>query len=279
MSELKTFSFLADEESEPVDVRMVTHDAGEPWFVLTDVLKAMRTTTKNTEAIASIEQGLGDGFVVTLPISDSLGRAQQTAIIAESAATYLLSRSNTEAGRKLNRHIHVEILPSIRKTGAYVAPQTQMTPVESDQLKRAIDLGPGALKLAEAFGFSGNQALLSANKLVRKHTGIDLLDSLGQPALPAPVQEALLTPSDIAVRLGISKNQANPKLIEAGLQTSSRDHKGRLVYEPTEAGKSYAEFLDTGKSHSDGTPVRQLKWRSGVLALLTQEGASRADLG
>lgn len=268
MSEIKSFSFLAEEQSEPVDVRMITHEENAPWFVLTDVLKAMMTSTPTTVAVQSIEQGLGDGFNVVIAIPDSLGRVQQTTIVAESAVTYLLSRSNTEAGRKLNRHIHVEILPSIRKTGAYVAPQMQATPVESDQVKRAIDLGPGALKLAEAFGFSGNQALLSANKLVRKHTGIDLLDSLGQPALPAPVQEALLAPSDIAVRLGISKNQTNPKLIEAGLQTSSRDHKGRLVYEPTEAGKSYAEFLDTGKSHSDGTPVRQLKWRSGVLQLL-----------
>lgn len=277
MSELKTFSFLADEESEPVDVRMVTHEQNAPWFVLRDVLSAMGSSTKLADAVSSVKQGLGQEWVGDLPLMTA-GGIQQTTIVAEAAVTYLLSRSNTEAGRKLNRHIHVEILPSIRKTGAYVVPQTQVTPVESDQVKRAIDLGPGALKLAEAFGFSGNQALLSANKLVRKHTGIDLLDGLGQAALPAPVQEALLTPSDIAVRMGIAKNQANPKLIEAGLQTSSRDHKGRLVYEPTEAGKSYAEFLDTGKSHSDGTPVRQLKWRSGVLELLTRESANRADL-
>ena len=49
---------------------------------------------------------------------------QQTIIVSEPAATYLMARSNTEQGRKLNRFIHVEVLPQIRKTGQYATPQT-----------------------------------------------------------------------------------------------------------------------------------------------------------
>jgi len=47
------------------------------------------------------------------------GGVQQVIIVAEPAATYLVARSNTERGRKLNRFIHVEVLPSIRKTGGF----------------------------------------------------------------------------------------------------------------------------------------------------------------
>ncbi|MCK7581060.1 MAG: hypothetical protein MZV65_39650 [Chromatiales bacterium] len=38
--------------------------------------------------------------------------------------TFLVSRSNTETGRKLNRFIHTEVLPQIRKTGQYLVPKT-----------------------------------------------------------------------------------------------------------------------------------------------------------
>ena len=48
-----------------------------------------------------------------------MGRTQQVTIISESGVTFLVSRSNTESGRKLNRWIHTEVLPAIRKTGAY----------------------------------------------------------------------------------------------------------------------------------------------------------------
>ena len=105
---------------ESSDVRVVTDQMGEPWFVLRDVLQAMdRKGVRTNEAKSSIDEGLGDGYVKTVPILDSMGRTQQATIISEPAVTFLVSRSNTETGRKLNRWIHAEVLPSIRKTGGY----------------------------------------------------------------------------------------------------------------------------------------------------------------
>jgi hypothetical protein len=60
----------------------------------------------------------------------------------------------------------------------------------------------------------------------------------------------------------------NPTLIEAGLQTSHRDHKDRLCYELTEKGLEYGLYLDTGKKHGDGSPVRQIKWYASVVDVL-----------
>lgn len=134
-------------------------------------------------------------------------------------------------------------------------------------LQQAARMVPDLLIAAELFGFTGNQATLSANKAIHKFTGINLLEAMGT-SLVAPEKEALLTPTDIATRLGAKPRSANPLLIECGLQEAHRDHKNKVYYEPTEAGKPYAVFLDTDKKHSDGAPVRQLKWRSGVLKLL-----------
>jgi len=70
------------------------------------------------------------------------------------------------------------------------------------------------------------------------------------------------------VSLGIGRRKVNPILIEVGLQTSNRDHKDRLYYELTDKGLEHGIYLDTSKRHSDGTPVRQIKWYASVIEVL-----------
>lgn len=123
---------------------------------------------------------------------------------------------------------------------------------------------------AKMAGFTGNQVLLAANRATALLTGIDNLGLLGASALPAPQNEALLSPSDIAVRAGFRSGRAvNERLCELVLQTRHRDHKGQVYYEPTEAGaQAGGTMQDTGKKRSDGTPVRQLRWASSIISTL-----------
>ncbi|NCC41596.1 MAG: hypothetical protein EOM21_19690 [Gammaproteobacteria bacterium] len=116
MSQIVPFMF------ETLEIRTLTNETNDLWFVLKDVLDAMGTATTTTNALDSIAQGLGDGYSAVIPIPDALGRSQETTIVAEAGATYLVARSNTEQGKRLNRFIHIEVLPQIRKTGAYAAP-------------------------------------------------------------------------------------------------------------------------------------------------------------
>lgn len=104
------------------EIRVIDEN-GEQWFVVRDLLAAMKSGTKITDAVESIKQGLGKEFVVDVPLQTA-GGVQQIVVTKESGATYLLSRSNTEQGRRLNRFIHVEVLPSIRKTGQFSMPKT-----------------------------------------------------------------------------------------------------------------------------------------------------------
>ena len=99
---------------------------GETWFVLRDVLTAMGSKTTTTDATESINQGLGDGYVSDLPLQTN-GGLQETIIINESAVTYLVAQSRTKKGKKLNRWLHTEVLPAIRKTGGYqLKPKTRL---------------------------------------------------------------------------------------------------------------------------------------------------------
>ena len=41
-------------------------------------------------------------------------------------------------------------------------------------------------------------------------------------------------------------------------------------WEPLEKGIAYAVVLDTNKKHSDGTPIRQVKWNTGIVQALEE---------
>lgn len=116
MAGIVPFAFQLDESV--VEIRTICNELGDPWFVLRDILSATKSSTTTTAAKSSIEQALGGGLVTDIPL-ETAGGTQMTTIVAEAGATFLVSRSTTEAGKKLNRFIHLEVLPQIRKTGQY----------------------------------------------------------------------------------------------------------------------------------------------------------------
>lgn len=137
-----------------------------------------------------------------------------------------------------------------------------------DKAKQTGLLSPAYVEMAKAFGFEGNQAYISADKAIRQITGYSPLALLGAE-LTSPVQAPALVPSDIAERLGLTKQEPNKLLTAKGFQTSHRDHKSRIYYELTEKGKQYGQYVDTGLKHSDGSPRKQIKWFSTILDVLT----------
>ncbi len=114
--------------------------------------------------------------------------------------------------------------------------------------------------LAEVFGLKGNQALLAASRATQKLTGHNPIALLGVE-LQAERKEKTFTVTELgkACLDGLSGRKVNTLLCEAGLQVRIDKQ-----WELTEAGKTYAELLDTGKSHSNGTPVKQIKWYASV---------------
>jgi hypothetical protein len=129
------------------------------------------------------------------------------------------------------------------------------------------------VRLAKMAGLSGNQALLAANKATVTMTGIDALGLMGITHMNAPQNEPLLTPTEIGRRAGVgSARSVNQALCAIGLQQAFRDAKDHLYYELTDAGHEAGGIMqDTGKKHSTGTPIRQLKWPSSIIGRI-QDG-------
>lgn len=256
MSNIVEFAF------ENKEVR-ITDQNGENWFVLRDLLEAMESKTTTTNALDSIKDGIGDGYSSDIPMPDSLGRFQNTIIIAEPAATFLLARSITEEGKRLNRFIHTEVLPSIRKIGSYSVNQQKQ--ISHDYLSKEFKI---AMEFVEMLGLDKNQAIFSANHSLKQFYNVDYLSNLNITHLISPTQQQFITPTELGSQLDLSAKTVNQKLESLGFQTATRNHKNRLTWLVTDLGKQYAQLLDTNKKHSDGTPIMQIKWDNKVVEFI-----------
>ncbi len=146
----------------------------------------------------------------------------------------------------------------------------RMTELEEQQKPKAVlnllviasqPIFEAAFTYAKLFGLEGNQALLSADKATERHTGFSPMRFM-QIELKKEEQTLNLTPTEIGKQLNppLSAIATNKRLESLGYQ-----EKLGSAWVPTTAGKPYAVFLDTGKKHSDGTPVTQLKWLSSII--------------
>jgi prophage antirepressor-like protein len=79
MSNLTVFDFKSN------SVRVVEKD-GEPWFVAKDVLNCMKSSTTVSALKALVVDDLGDEFVRSEHLSDTLGRMQEMMILSKTAA-------------------------------------------------------------------------------------------------------------------------------------------------------------------------------------------------
>lgn len=96
-------------------VRVVMVD-GEPWFVLADLCRVLGLSN-----VKDVRDRLADGVDQTYPIADSLGRTQNTTIVAEAGMYEVVIRSDKPEAVTFRRWITGTVLPEIRKTGGYNA--------------------------------------------------------------------------------------------------------------------------------------------------------------
>ncbi len=98
------------ENSRPF--RVIDRD-GEPWFVLSDVCRELEIG--NAAHAASRLDDDEKGIIN----SDTLRGVQKVIIINESGLYSLILTSRKEAAKRFKKWVTAEVLPSIRKTGAY----------------------------------------------------------------------------------------------------------------------------------------------------------------
>ena len=115
MNELQNFNFSGQ------DVRIITIN-GEPWFVgkdVADILGYSNSRKALSDHVDDEDKGVTK--------SDTLGGNQNITIINESGLYSLILKSKKPEAKQFKRWVTSEVLPTIRKHGAYNAkvPTTQ----------------------------------------------------------------------------------------------------------------------------------------------------------
>lgn len=111
MNELKIFNY------NDTEVRTVERD-GEPWFVLRDVCEVLDITNHKNVSVRLEDDEKGVHLV------DTPGGPQEMTIINESGLYNVILRSDKPEAKPFRKWVTSEVLPSIRKHGAYMTPET-----------------------------------------------------------------------------------------------------------------------------------------------------------
>lgn len=235
----------------------VIENCEELFFVARDILRALEYADdyNPSRAIQAVPEEWKGVHRMHTP-----GGEQEMLTLSEQGLYFFLARSDKPKALPYQKWIAGDVLPSIRKTGAYSVPSA---PAKAElSVQSEVEC---ALLILKAAGITGNQLAIAADNYYRKRTGLSVIEASGVQ-LMAQQQKQLLTPTQLGQLMGgLSGKKVNQLLIDEGMQV--RLPSGQL--EPTAKGcDAGAVIMDTGKRHGDGAPVRQLKWPSDVVNAL-----------
>ncbi|BBQ53994.1 antirepressor [Aeromonas veronii] len=114
-------SNLISKAFEGHNIRIITDQQGEPWFVAADIARALGYNDAD-QAIRRHCKG-----VTKAPV-ETTGGMQRVSIIPERDVYRLVMRSKLESAERFEEWVVGEVLPSIRKHGGYIAGQEQDAP-------------------------------------------------------------------------------------------------------------------------------------------------------
>lgn len=169
MSELAIFNY------EKKEMRTVTID-GEPWVVAKDVCDILELGNHRSSLALLDDDEKGVHTV------DTLGGSQQVSIINEPGLYSLILRSRKPEAKAFKRWITHEVLPAIRKTGAYYANHHGRQANQRHDVKTLLEADQlliSAINAAKACGQDHNTAVNSANQSTIGVLGVDVLARLG----------------------------------------------------------------------------------------------------
>jgi len=95
-----------------IDIRVITDDQGEPWFVAKDVADLLEYSNPH-EAVRTHCKGVRE---ILIPSS---GGEQMTKVMPERDVYRLIMRSKMPAAEAFEEWVVGDVLPTIRKTGSY----------------------------------------------------------------------------------------------------------------------------------------------------------------
>ena len=113
-------------------LRTIADESGNPWFVLADVCAILELSNPSMVAsrLDEDEKGISQTY--------TLGGMQNMTIISESGLYAVILRSDKPQAKPFRKWVTSEVLPSIRKTGAYHAPNADIGAIVAAEVARQI---------------------------------------------------------------------------------------------------------------------------------------------
>lgn len=106
-------------EFKGASLRALTDEAGEPWFVAKDACDILGNDTNH------LREALDDDEITNLRNSEVWNQPGRAPLIISEPGLYkLIMRSRKPEAKEFQRWVPHEVLPSIRKHGAYMTQQT-----------------------------------------------------------------------------------------------------------------------------------------------------------
>lgn len=188
---------------------------GEPWFVGKDVATALGYSNPRdalSKHVDSEDKGVA--------FCDTLGGSQKQTIINESGLYSLILGSKLDGAKRFKRWVTSEVLPAIRKTGAYAvdskAAEIKMRELRVKEMNaqaRLLNAETRRLKILQTErGLSQVAVDAMAVKAAEEVTGRDLGEFL-------PKTEKTYSASEVGNALGISANKVGKIANAYGLKT------------------------------------------------------------
>ena len=197
MNEIKIFKNEDFGEVRTIEIN------GDPWFVGKEVAEMLGYSNTRDALLRHVDDEDKD----TVVIPDGIGNPNQT-IINESGLYSLVLSSKLESARKFKRWITSEVIPQIRKTGAYHTPKTY-----AEALRALADEAENA------------EALKKQNQLMQPKA--ELFDAVTDSKTAIPI-------GDVAklLDIGIGRNKLFEFLRQKSILTSDN--------------RPYQKYIDSG---------------------------------
>ena len=239
------------------DVRVQVGGDGTLWFVARDVAEALGITWTG-HTLSKIP----DGWITMVKLTTVTG-VKETTAISEMAVYKLAFRSNKPEAERFTNWVAEVVLPAIRKTGGYHVnqPPSGIYEQATSKIRCGLEAGTAYKGLAKLLGCSESLANAQTVQFLKREIDLDATQLLAENV--AETKDPLVIPTELAKEMGISAKKVNILLQKSGLQNRveyESSGKIRKRWDLTPEGFEYAELLDVGKEHSDGTPVQQIKW-------------------
>lgn len=204
MSELRIF-----QNAQFGNVRVAMNESNEPLFCLLDLCNSLGLSNNR-----KVKSQLDDDVTLSYPIFDSLGREQEATFVTEAGMYTVILRSDSPNAKQMQRWVTSEVLPSIRKHGAYMTGETLAQMLQNpDSMITLLT----ALKTEK----DKNAALSIQNAM-----NVQSIEAMKPKAAyyDTVLQSNTLIQTDlIAARLGISAIKLNRFLCDIGIQRKLGD--------------------------------------------------------